>query len=80
MAEEIKQLANLAKELQKTDPIDFSLLNVGEDEAFEMMAKNVIEQFEAITNKEEAEVVALATITKLLVENFALKIKTQVVK
>jgi len=40
-----------------------------------MMASNVLEQFTALPNDEEAAVVALATITKLLVENFVLNLQ-----
>lgn len=70
----VKQLAELAMEAEISDPIDWGLLNVGEREAFEMMASQVLEQMFNVPENERA-VVAMATMTKLLVENFVLNLQ-----
>lgn len=71
-----KQLAELAKEASLRDPIDWSKLNVTEDVAYELMASNVLEQMEGVKD-EEREIVLMATVTKLLVENFVLVLRTE---
>lgn len=70
----VKQLAELAMEAEISDPIDWGLLNVSEREAFEMMASQVLEQMFNVPENERA-VVAMATMTKLLVENFVLNLQ-----
>ena len=70
----IVQLAELAMESEMTDPIDWGMLQISERDAYVMMASNVIEQLESV-NDEERPVVAMATITKLLVENFVLNLR-----
>jgi hypothetical protein len=70
----VKQLAELAMEAEMRDPIDWGMLNVSEREAFEMMASQVLEQMFNVPENERA-VVAMATMTKLLVENFVLNLQ-----
>lgn len=70
----IKQLAELAMEAEMTDPIDWGMLNISEREAFEMMASQVLEQMFNVPENDRA-VVAMATMTKLLVENFVLNLQ-----
>jgi hypothetical protein len=68
------QLAKLAKEAEITDPIEWGELTIQEDVAYEMMAASVIEMMTKL-NDNEKEVVAMASIVKLLVENFVLNLK-----
>ena len=70
----ILQLAELAMESEIADPIDWGMLSISERDAYIMMASNVIEQLESVSD-EERPVVAMATITKLLVENFVLNLR-----
>jgi hypothetical protein len=70
----VKQLAELAMEAEMRDPIDWGLLNVSEQEAIEMMASQVLEQMFNVPENDRA-VVAMATMTKLLVENFVLNLQ-----
>jgi hypothetical protein len=70
-----KQLAELAQEIESTDPIVWGRLEISEQAAYEMMASQVMSQF--LTTNENKEVVMLATITKLLVENFVLHLRLQ---
>ncbi len=74
MTPTVKQLADLARETDEQDPIDWGQLKVTEDQAYEMMASNVLEQFTGIP-EDQRLTVAMATVTKLLVENFVLNVK-----
>lgn len=69
-----KQLAQLAKEAEITDPIEWGELTIQEDVAYEMMAASVIEMMMNL-NDNEKEVVAMASLVKLLVENFVLNLR-----
>lgn len=66
-----EQLITLAMEADLVDPIDWGMLPIEERKVYEVMASNVVEQFSNIKDDEQLTV-ALATITKLLVENFVL--------
>jgi hypothetical protein len=69
----VDQLANLAMEIDIDKNIDWSQINMTKEQVFTTMAKNVYEQFSAMENQDEAAIVALATIVKLLVENLIYK-------
>lgn len=73
---EIKDLAELAKEVEIGDPIDWGMLNISEDEAYGLMANHVLELFRD-TPHEQRLTIALASLTKMLVENFVLNLKLQ---
>ena len=65
---EIKLLVDLAMEVSVEDPIDWSNLNISEEQAYVMMAASVLEMGnDQLTDK--------AIIVKLLVENFVLNLK-----
>jgi len=70
----IHQIAALAKEAEMIETIDWSQLDIEEDEAYLMMASNVVEQLESVP-QEQAGIVSMSTMTKMLVENFVLNIK-----
>lgn len=70
----IQQIAALAKQADMIEPVDWSQLNINEDEAYLMMASNVIEQLESVS-EEQRGIVSMSTMTKMLVENFVLNIK-----
>lgn len=74
VTEAVKQLADLAREVEITDPIDWQAMNIDEQTAYELMANSVIEQFGSIEEKFK-EPIMMSTIVKLLVENFILNIK-----
>ena len=67
----VEQLADLAQEAEFKDPIDWGMLPIEESAAYRLMANSVVEQFNNI-NDSDMLTVAMATITKLLVENFVL--------
>ena len=69
MSEVIDQLSQLAQESDMAIPVDWDGLNISKDEILKHMATNVLQQLESVAEEERA-VVAMATMTKLLVENF----------
>lgn len=68
-------ISELAQEIEKSDFIDWGNLNVSEQEAFELVANNVYEQYRQTENIDGERLVLLANITKLVVENFVLNLK-----
>ena len=66
--EAIRNLVLLAKEGEVMDPIDWSELNITEDQAYIMMATHVLEM-------DRNHLTDGAIIVKLLVENFVLNLK-----
>lgn len=61
-------LVELAKEVEVTDPIDWGMLNVNEEDSYRLMALHVAEM-------DDNTATLKAIITKLLVENFVLNLK-----
>jgi|TARA_B110000977_G_scaffold184539_1_gene248385 hypothetical protein len=72
--EDVAFLVDLAMECELEDPIDWGLLRITEKQAYQMMASQLLEQFDGV-NKVDVLPVILATSTKLLVENFVLNLK-----
>lgn len=71
-----KQLAELAKEVEITDPIDWGYLSIEETQAYELMASHVLELGSDIEPEKRLPIM-MAVVTKLLVENFVLNIKLE---
>jgi hypothetical protein len=67
-----KNLAELAQEYDIGDPIDWGMLNVKEDDAYLMIAEQVVD---IMRRSENPELVATIAMTKLLVENFVLNLR-----
>ncbi len=65
-----EQLAELAMEVEITDPIDWGNLNIDERTAYQLMATHVLDM-------DNDSITAQAIIVKLLVENFVLNLKLQ---
>ena len=65
---EINLIIELAKETEVADPIDWSELNISEEQAYVLMATHVLEM-------ERNHLTDTAIIVKLLVENFVLNLK-----
>ena len=74
--EAIGKIVSLAKEIEIQDKIDWSKLNVTENELYELMADKVLDQLYTCP-EDHREAISMATLTKLLVENFILKIKIE---
>ena len=67
----VDQLVELAKEVERGDPIDWGMIPIKEEDAYRQMAVQVLEMMKAY-NPVDRQQIALAAITKLLVENFVL--------
>jgi hypothetical protein len=72
----LADLVELAKEVELGDPIDWGMLSIGEDEAYILMASHLLELFDQVPDDQQF-IVAIASMTKLLVENFTLNLKLQ---
>jgi len=72
--EDVDFLVDLAMECELEDPIDWGLLAITEQQAYQMMASQLLEQFDNVS-KDHLIPVILATATKLLVENFVLNLR-----
>ena len=71
----VDTLVALAKEVESEDPIDWGMLAIDEDTAYRIIASQVLEIYN--TND---QLTMLASITKLIVENFVLNLKLQDMK
>lgn len=71
----VDTLVELAKEVENEDPIDWGMLSIDEDTAYRIIASQVLEIYN--TND---QLTMLASITKLIVENFVLNLKLQGIK
>lgn len=71
----INELVALAQEIEHTDPIDWGYLNVGEEQAYRLMAAGMLEYCQSLDTDEERLHMLLATAVKLSVENFVLNLK-----
>ena len=69
-----EQLVELALEIEIADPIDWGMLNINERDAYDMIASSVLEQY-LLTDKDERDMMLLAIVVKLTVENFVLNLK-----
>ena len=73
----LEEMIGLAKEVESEDPIDWSYLNIDEETAYRLIALNVFEMYHDWKNSGQSEDIMLVTITKLIVENFALNLRLQ---
>lgn len=71
--EYIDRIVDLAKQVETEDPIDWGMLELNEEDAYRLIALNTIEHLNKY-NANERDVI-IATITKLVVENFVLHMK-----
>ncbi len=65
------QLADLAMHIDQADPIDWGMLSIKEEDAYLMMAQQVLDMIREIEDEKKL-LVAAASLTKLTVENFVL--------
>ena len=70
------KIVKLSKEMLINENIDFSLLNINEEDAYEMVANNVLTQMYE-TPEDYRDTVMMASMTKILVENLLLKAQLQ---
>lgn len=80
MQEFIREVIDLAKQVEVTDPIDWDTLKIEEDETYYLVTTSVVEQLGVHFIKgnmyiEANKNVMIASIVKLVVENFILNLK-----
>ena len=74
--EAIGKITALAKDIDVKDTLDYSFLNMSEDDAYDMVANNVLTQMYE-TPEQYRETIMMASMTKILVESLVLKSKIQ---
>jgi len=70
----VEQLVLIAEEIETADPIDWGMLEIDEHDAYTLMATGVLENY-LTTDSDDRDMVMLATVVKLTVENFVLNLK-----
>lgn len=79
----VNLIVSLAKEVENEDPIDWGMLPVSEDIAYETMAMSIVDHFiekdleKSAESFSERELSMMASITKLVVENFVLHLQIE---
>lgn len=71
----VEQIIDLAFNVEQGDPIDWSVFKEGKEQALNMIASSVIEQFSKDQYTEDDLLVMMASITKLATENMILHSK-----
>lgn len=71
----IDDIISLSKEIETTDPIDWSGLNLDSDNVYRLMATNVLEHLLPKYSEQYYQELVISTIIKLLVENFVLNVR-----
>lgn len=70
----VNDLAELAALIEIGDPIDWGMLTVDEQSTYQLMASQVLELYGSL-DADQREMTMLATIVKLVVENFVINMK-----
>jgi len=70
------QIIELAKEVEITDnDVEWDNLPLDKDRVYQIVGSQAYELYQHYSQSEDGEAIMLATITKLLVENFVLNLK-----
>lgn len=72
-----EEIIDLAQNVELGDSIDWTGLNVDRARVYQIIGSQVYEAYSQNSNPEDNEAVLLATITKLVVENYVLNIKLE---
>lgn len=72
------RISNLAQEIEIEDSIDWGMLSISEENAYNLISANVVNHFDKYDNSERE--IMIATIVKMVVENFVLNLKLQKVQ
>lgn len=69
------EVVDVAFTVEEGDPIDWGVFGNGKKESLKMIAASIVEQFDQEEWTREDRLVIMATITKLVTENFILHSK-----
>lgn len=73
--EYVKLVAEMSREVNKEDPVDFGMTLIDEHRIWDLMSSSVVEKYLQYKDTDAGFIIYLATINKLLVENFVLNYK-----
>lgn len=73
----LEQIIDLAKSVELEDSIDWSETNVDRDKIYQIIGSQVYDLYRQWQNSGNGDAILLATITKLVVENFLLNLKVE---
>lgn len=73
----VDDIVELAQEVELGDSIDWTNVHIEKDRVYQVIGSQVYEQYHEWAENESKEVIMLATITKLVVENFLLNVKLE---
>lgn len=73
--EYVELISELAQEVEASDPIDWGMLAISEEETYRLMTLSVLEMFKDKYNEPNFNEIMFATVVKLVVENFTLNLK-----
>jgi hypothetical protein len=71
----LDDLIDIAFAVEEGDPIDWSVFKDGREETMKMIGTSILDQFDKDTYTDQDRLIVMATITKLVVENFILHSK-----
>ena len=71
----LEQIIELAKEVELTDAIEWDNLPLEKDRIYQIVGSQAYELYANYSQSEDGEAILIATVTKLLVENFVLNLK-----
>jgi hypothetical protein len=71
----LEQIIELAKEVEISDEIDWDDLPLDKDRIYQIIGSQTYELYQEYAHSENGEAILLATVTKLLIENFVLNIR-----
>lgn len=78
MTIDLQAVEELIKEIELTDPIDWGMLNINEEDATRLIALSVVEHYEQNIkpmSETDREYIYVSSIAKLTLENFVLNVK-----
>jgi hypothetical protein len=70
-----EKIIELAKEVELSDMIDWEGLPLEKDRIYQIVGSQAYELYDEYTNSDDGEAILLATVIKLLVENFVLNLR-----
>jgi len=68
----LSELVDLAQRVESEDPIEWGLLTISENDTYSMLGSSILEQYMEWLKDPDKDKIMLATILKLVVENFVL--------
>lgn len=71
----LDDLIDIAFAVEEGDPIDWAVFKDSKENTMRMIGTSVLEQFDKENYSDQERIIVLATITKLVVENFILHSK-----